>query len=159
MKKNEIVFFLSFKPFVISAVFLLWPFFIASGVRVLETVQITIFYLVVFCVPQLIKEIYVVKGKEINLKKLASTNIPGLDMWTIVFISFLYWLSLVEEVARVYSHYSVQDFIRHFQVFFGYFIGFFWPVLISKTLFLISLLCWHKIRVSKNKSLEKDKVK
>jgi hypothetical protein len=124
------IFFLLLKPLLTSI--LLFCFLDDSNGS--KTVFIMTFFLLLFCVPQLIKEICVIrKMKYFDCQRIIDSNIYGYDLLTasITAIFFFCFSIATKQTNPTLIIISILG-----------------PVLISKILFLILLWCWCKYKKS-----------
>lgn len=121
---TKTILFLSFKPLV---TFLLLRVFLANASSS-KREFLCIFYLLLFCLPQLIKEVNIVRNRnKLDNKELLKANLPGWDIISACVISFLFFL------------FSVVTKQNNAILILFSLIG---PILISKLLFIASLwLC------------------
>lgn len=117
---------LSFKPLV---TFLMLQIFLNSA-NSSKRVFVSIFFLILFCLPQLMKEISIFRNREkLDHKELIKANLPGWDIIAALVVSFLFFFFMVM---------SKQDnAIMIILVIIG-------PVLISKLLFVVTLGLWNQ---------------
>lgn len=118
---TKTILFLSFKPLV---TFLLLRVFLANASSS-KREFLCIFYLLLFCLPQLIKEVNIVRNRnKLDNKELLKANLPGWDIISACVISFLFSV-VTKQNNAILILFSL--------------IG---PILISKLLFIASLwLC------------------
>lgn len=121
---TKTILFLSFKPLV---TFLVLKVFLGNA-NSSKKEFICIFFLLLFSLPQVIKEISIIRNsKKLDNKELLKANLPGWDIISASVISFLFFISSVaiKQNNAILILFSI--------------IG---PILISKLLFIASLwLC------------------
>ena len=121
---TKTILFLSFKPLV---TFLVLKVFLGNA-NSSKREFICIFFLLLFTLPQVIKEISIIRNsKKLDNKELLKANLPGWDIISASVISFLFFISSVaiKQNNAILILFSI--------------IG---PILISKLLFIASLwLC------------------
>lgn len=128
MKTIVAIFFLVLKPLLTSILLLC---FLGYSNRSKSVFLITFFFLI-FCVPQLIKEIYVIhKYKCFDCHRMIESNIYGYDLLLASVAAFFFFcLSIAtKQTNPILVIMSILG-----------------PVLISKILFLVLLWCWCKYK-------------
>ncbi len=123
---TKTILLLLFKPLV---TFLMLQIFLSSA-NSFKRVFVSIFFLILFCLPQLIKEISIIRNREkLDHKKLLKANLPGWDIISALVVSFLFFFLMVMT--------KQDNAIMIILVIIG-------PVLISKLLFVVSLGLWSQ---------------
>lgn len=126
MKTVIAIFFFSLKPLLTSILLLCFLGYSSKSIFLIT------FFSLIFCLPQLIKEIRVIrKYKCFDCKQIIASNIYGYDLLS-AFVAAIFFFCFSIAVKQTDSILIVVSILG--------------PVLISKILFLFLLWCWCKYK-------------